>query len=96
VTPVQLLRGEYDAVQEFRKTARPGQGTYSESILKAVFKVLMMMAVSKTGPVSTEIPGSEPSDEHADMLTSDEVLWLFTSNKSEDNGEDRFDNMFQF
>jgi len=97
VTPVQLTRGEYEAVQDFRKKARPGQGAYSEPILNAVFKVLMMMATSKTGPrSSTEIPGSESSDEHAGVLIPDEVLRLFTPNKSEDDGEDDVDNMFQF
>jgi hypothetical protein len=97
VTPVQLLRGEHDAVQEFRvrKEAQSGQGTYSEPILNAVFKVLMMMAASKTGPVSAEIPISEPSDEHAGVLTADEELGLFTSNELVGDGVDGIDSMFQ-
>jgi hypothetical protein len=100
VTPVRVLRGEHDAVQEFRfrKKAQPSQEAYSESIMNAVFKVLMMMATSMTGPVSTEIPisESEPSGEHAGVLTADEELGLFMSNQPVGDGVDDIDNMSQF
>ena len=78
VIPVELTRGEYWAVQEFRKNARHDQETYSEPILNAGFKVLMMMATAKTGSDSTEISDSESSDEDAEVLTPDEVLGWFT------------------
>jgi hypothetical protein len=73
VTPVQLLRREFEAVQEFRKNARPSQGTYSEPILDAVCKVLVMMAASKRGPCPTEIPATASSEERAGVLMPDEV-----------------------
>lgn len=98
MTPVRLLRGEHDAVKQFRKKVRPTQGVYSERLLIATFKLLVMMATSKTGPRSTEIAGSESSDEHAGVLSPDEEQGLLTSNEmEEDDGEDDDeDDMLEF
>ena len=87
LTPVQLTRGEFKAIQEFRKNARPGQEAYSEPILNAIFKLLVVMAMGKPGSssASTHMATSEgPSDEHAGVFIPDEVLKLFSEDDHED------------
>jgi hypothetical protein len=59
LAPVLLARREFEAVQEFRRDALPGQETYSEPVVNAVFKLLAMMATSKTDSGSTEMSDSE-------------------------------------
>jgi hypothetical protein len=102
VTPVQLTRGEFEAVQEFRRDARPGQQTrlaqnmfkaYSGPILNAVsFQIPVMITTGETGSRSPDMSGVGSSDKHAGVLTCDEVLRLFPSNKSEGD----VNHVFQF
>jgi hypothetical protein len=48
ITSVQITRGEFEAVQEFRKNVQARQEAYPEPVLNAVFKLLVMMATGKT------------------------------------------------
>jgi hypothetical protein len=56
ITSVQITRGEFEAVQDFRKNVQARQEIYPEPVLNAVFKLLVMMATGKTisGATSTQ------------------------------------------
>jgi hypothetical protein len=62
ITPVQITRGEFLAVQEFRRNVRSGQEPYAEPVLNAVFKLFAMMATSETGSIAIKTSeGPAPS-----------------------------------
>ena len=96
VAPVQLKLGEFKAIQRFRKNSRQGrQETYSEPILNAVFKLLVMMAVGETvdSPESeSEISGS--ADKDAVAFDVDEMLAMFSSDELEDGDDDGVNHAF--
>jgi hypothetical protein len=64
-------RRVFEAVQEFRGDALPGQETYCEPVLNVVFKLLGMMATVSDKTGSTEMSGSESSDNSASTQGSD-------------------------
>ena len=99
ITPVQITRGEFNAVQELRRDVQPGQQTFPEPVLNAVFKLLVMMARGETGTIPIEMPepGPESSDEHAGVITSNEdVMRSFSSQMLGNHGTSGVNYMYQF
>ncbi|KAH9981715.1 hypothetical protein BJV74DRAFT_854080, partial [Russula compacta] len=45
VYPIELTKGEFTAVQEYRKSASPEQQTYSTLLKNATFKILQMVVL---------------------------------------------------
>jgi hypothetical protein len=98
VNPVEVQRGEYEAVKAFRRHGRPSQETYPAPLLNAVFKLLAVMATGKQGLGSTGSEVSSSSNEHAGAPTFDEMLAMFSSGKWEGDADDgvNVNDVFQF
>jgi hypothetical protein len=47
LSPLLLTRGEFEAIQDFRKEALPGQPCLSPRVQHAVFELLKMMVTSR-------------------------------------------------
>jgi len=60
--PVEVTRGEFEAVQEFRRNAQPDEESDSPTVLDATLKVLAM--------IRSQTRSAAP-DEDAEVVTTD-------------------------